>query len=303
MNSLLFPAPAADQGSRRVPSWLLLAAGLALAFAVLGWLMFGLAGHRAGMQSFPTPDGSTLEYRIDENRSWTAEEVRAAPEESWREWQGKYLEVQRGQALWLRARLVNPSPAPLSGVLADSEYLPDRTEAWVQGPRGDWQYLVSGEAISGAEKPLWSRTAAFPVSVPPEGSTTVFLRVTDFYLGTPWMRWWPEAGDFFEAQLRDTLAEAICYGVLLALVIYNFVLWARLRFPDTGNYVLYAGAMLLFNFASNGGLALLGIGLGSPVKEMLTAGKLAASGLFFVRFARIFLGTATVFPKTDRCES
>jgi signal transduction histidine kinase len=274
--------------------------GLALVLAGLGWLMFVLAGYRAGMINLPD-DGSRLATWADPRPGLTIAEVAAAPATAWREWPGTtYLVAAAGKATWLRVKLSNPGTAMMQGVLADSEYLPDRMDAWWREDEGGWRHLTAGESIPGARKPLWGRTAAFPVTVRAGGEQTVYLRVTDHYNAYLWPRWWPRAEDFFEAQMRDTLAEAICYGGLLALLLYNSVLWLRLRFPDIGAYVPYAGAMLLFNFLSNGGSALLGLGLGSPWKEMLVGGALALSGVFVIQFARMFLGTAATVPGADR---
>jgi signal transduction histidine kinase len=279
---------------------LLLISGLIAVFAGLAWLLFALAGYREGMVNLPG-DGSRLETLADPRPELTLAEAAAAPATAWREWPGTtYLVAAAGKATWLRVRLRNPGENPMQGVLSDSEYLPDRVDAWWRAEEGGWRHFAAGESIAGAHKPLWGRTAAFPVTVRAGGEQTVFLRVTDRYNAYLWPRWWPRAADFYQAQMRDTLAEAICYGGLLALLLYNSVLWLRLRFPDIGAYVPYAGAMLLFNFLSNGGPALLGFGLGSPGKEMLVGGALALSGAFVIQFARMFLGTAATAPGPDR---
>jgi len=285
---------------RRILSRFALISGLALVIAAVAWLMFGVAGYRKGMMSLPSADGSQIEVLVDARVGLNFVEVAEMPDEAWRAWKGEtYLVGKAGREVWLRITLRNPTLEPLAGVLADSEYLPDRVDAWV-GPAGIWRQLSSGEAVSGKDKPLWGRTAAFPVTVPAEGRAVVFLRVMDYYDVYLWLRWWPQASDFFQAQIRDTLAESICYGAMMALLIYNLVLWLRLRFPDTGCYVLYAAAMGVFNLTSNGGLALLGLGLGSPGKEILSGGVLALSGVFLVQFARMFLGTAVIMPGVDR---
>lgn len=275
--------------------------GTVAVFAGLAWLLFGVAGYRQGMVNLPGADGAEVGVLGEARPGLSIAEVAVMPDEAWRAWAGEtYLVVKAGREAWLRVTLRNPTVEPWQGVLADSEYLPDQIEAWIPAADGGWRQFSSGELVPGKVKPLWGRTAAFPVTVPAKMRTVVFLRVADYYDAYVWLRWWPRAADFFQGQMRDTLAEAICYGGLVALLIYNLVLWLRLRFPDTGYYVLYAGAMGTFNFASNGGLALLGFGAGSPVKEMLIGGSLAVSGVFLVQFARIFLGTAVIMPGADR---
>lgn len=262
----------------------------------LGWLMFGVAGDRTGMQGFPDAAGSHVEILQDPLQRLGIDEVKALPASAWQSWDGKsYIRAAHGDAVWIRVTLRNAGTAPLDAVLSDTEYFPDQVDAWTES-----RQMHSGEAFSAKEKPLWSRTAAFPITVPAGGEEVVYLCAKDYYFAYLRPRWWPRAADFGAAQIRDTLAECLCYGGLIALLLYNAVLWLRLRFPDMGYYVLYAGAMITFNFVSNGGVAMLGHAAGSPWKEMIVAGSLALSGFFLVQFARAFLGTAECLPRIDR---
>jgi len=207
--------------------------------------------------------------------------------------------VDDGDAVWIRVVLRNPSDAPWRGVLADSEYFSDRVELWEESGSG-WRREVAGETVRAGEKPIWTQVSAFFVDVPAGGERTVYLRVWDRFAVWARVVWWPEAGDFFAAQIRDLLAEAGCYGALMGLLIYHALLWERLRHPDTGYYVLYATTMTASNFIANGGLALVGIAGGSPWKETVFAVALAGSGVLLVQFARVFLDTRTRMPRADR---
>lgn len=279
----------------------MLASGLALVIGALAWLSFGLAGSRAGLRTFPDGAGSHLESLPDHGSRLTFAEVATQPDAAWQRWDGRdYLRALQGDVVWLRVSLRNPGAEPLHAVLADSGYFPDLIAAWTQDRDGQWQRQQTGEALPAPAKPLWGRLGALPVTVPAGGGRVVYLRASDYY--NVYLRpvWWPRAEDYFATQMRNVLAEGLCYGALVALLLYNVVLWVRLRFPDTGYYVLYAGGMAAFNFVSNGGLALLGLPAGSPGKEMMVVGLLALSGFFLVQFARTFIGTAALFPRTDR---
>ena len=274
----------------------------------LGWLVFGVAGDRTGMSLLPDAEGSTVELLADVGRRYTIAEVAALPAKTWTAWGGwNYIRAGHGDAVWMRVTLCNPTSELRRAALADTEYFSDRVEAWVMDGDGTnpeavarWPHFQSGEAVPARVKPWWSRTAAFPVIVPAGGRQVVYLRAEDYYFPYLRLRWWPRMADFVASQVRDTLAESVCYGALMALMLYNAVLWARMRFPDTGYYVLYAGAMLTFNFVSNGGLALLGFAAGSPWKEMLVVSSMALNGVFLVQFARAYLTTAVLLPRMDR---
>lgn len=277
------------------------AALLAAATLGIGWLLFGVAGDRTRMMAVADA-GDRLEVHTlaDARRDLTIDAVTAQTEEAWSQWNGQgYIHADDGDAVWVRVVLRNSGDAPLRGVLADSEYFSDRVELWEDGG-GGWRRWVSGEAVRAAEKPIWTQVSAFLLDVPAGGERTVYLRVWDRFAVWARVVWWPEAGDFFAAQIRDLLAEAGCYGALLGLLIYHALLWERLRHPDTGYYVLYATTMMASNFIVNGGLALAGLAVASPWKETMFAVALAGSGVFLVQFAREFLETATRMPTADR---
>ncbi|MBI2512682.1 MAG: sensor histidine kinase [Opitutae bacterium] len=287
---------------RRFPSRLILAAGLALVIAGLGWLVFVVAGSRTGMQLLPGANGTVGSF-IEESPRLGIDDVSRLSRDRWQPWDGRdYLKSPHGGVLWMRVTLRNPSSETQTGVLADSEYFTDWVEAWLPGDAGgaNWSHRFAGEARPGAQKAIWSRTAAFLVSVPAGAERVIYLRATDHYYAYLRLHWWPRAEDFFAAQTRELLAEVMCLGGLLALVLYNLALWARLRFPDTGYYVGYAASAGGFNFVSNGGLAWLGLPAGSPAKEMLVVATLATSGVFLVQFTRTFLDSPASAARADR---
>lgn len=269
--------------------------------AALAWLMFEFAGRRTGMAMLPDDRGSTVELLDDASGRLSLAEAIARPAAEWvGSTERKYLLAPHGHALWLRVILRNPGPTPLHGVLADLQYYPDRVTAWRRDPAGVWQAQESGELLPTRARALWARAAAFRVEVPAGGEETVYLRGEDYYFVYMQLRWWPRLEDFVAAQVREVLAESLCYGALAGLLLYNLVLWARLRFPDTGCYVLYAGGLAVFNLATNACGGLLGFGFGSPAMESVLVGSLAWSGFFLVQFARTFLDTPAVVPRGDR---
>lgn len=282
--------------SSRFNTWLPLACLLALAAAMLGGLMLGVAGDRKGMHVLPDAAGSTVDVLEDRAAEFSFDAVRLKPDDAWRRWDGHgYVRAKAGGAVWVRVNLRNDRATAVRGVLADAEYYTDRIELWTKAEStGDevaerWIHERAGEWVPAAEKPLWGRDAAFFVEVPAGGERTVYLRLQDHF--GVWLRpvWWPEARAFLAAQLRDTVAEAVYFGILLALFVYNGVLWARLRFRDLGYYLGYLGSVAVFMFMSRALHPLVGWAAGSPVMETPITVALAASGFFVAQFARTFL--------------
>lgn len=286
--------------SRKV-SRLVSALGAALAVGALAWLLFGVGERHDGMRRLMEAEGARVDAINNGDAALTLDEVIALPAAAWETWKTPgYMSTPHGKVIWVRARLPNRGTEPMQGVLSDTSYFSDRVDAWITNETGGWRHEVSGDAIPGREKPLWGRVAAFPVMVPVGGERLIYLRVSDAYVAHVQPMWWPRAGDFFEAQIRNVLAECVCYGALAALLFYNLVLWARLRFADTGYYVLAAGASAACNVISNNVPALVGWKMGSPWHETLMAVMFAGSSVFMLQFARAFLGTKELLPRLDR---
>ena len=297
----------------RFVSWLPLAVLLALAMTGVIGLFLGIAGHRQGMRVLPDvgrtdsatagATGSTVDVLHDPVANFTRGDVTSRPDFTWTPWDGKgYIRAFYGEAVWVRITLKNPQPLPIRGVLADAEYYTDHLDLWMRDaawPEG-WLHQRSGEWVPSTEKSLWGRDAAFFIDVPAHGERTAYLRLQDYY--GVWLLpvWWPDARAFFSAQLRDTVAEACYVGALLALFVYNGIIWARLRHRDLGHYLGYLAAIGLFMCVSRSDHQMLGFSIGSPTMETLLSIALGGSGIFLIQFAREFLQLSRLAPRTDR---
>lgn len=283
----------------RLPFRLFWVVAVALVMAGLGWLAFGLAGNHAGRHNLPDEAGSTVAFLPDPGGRRTVEDVMATPPETWRTSTGESaIEARHGEVLWVRVFLRNPGAEALRGVLQDTELYVDEIDTWMATERdGGWRRERLGESRSAAERPWWSLTPAFLVEVPARSERVIYLRESDYYYPKSHWRWWPKVEDYFSAQFREVLVRTLCLGWLVALCLYNAVLWVRLRFPDMGCYLGYAVAMTVFNLAESGGLSLCA---GAPWRMVIEAASLAASTWFLIKFARLFLETTERMPRFDR---
>lgn len=272
----------------------------AAVLAGLGWVVLVAARPDRGMELLVKKHGARVEVVDNATAAATLDDVRAWPASAWKPWtETGYLKVAHGDVIWMRVTLNNPGAEPLAGVLADTSYFADRVEVWTEHADG-WRRQVSGCAVHGADKPLWTRQAAFPVWVPADGERTVYLRTSDAYLAHIQPVWWESTEVFFGAKTRHALVQCVCFGALLGLMLYNAVLWLRLRFEDTGYYVLTAAAGVACNYVANGGFALTGFAVGSPWLETLVAATMAAGAAAMTKFTRVFLGTRELMPRADR---
>ncbi len=267
-------------------------------------LASGVISDQTGLVPLPDPHGSTIETLADPHASFPWPDVTAHSPDAWQPWLGQgYIHAPRGAAVWVRFTLRNPSDQPLRGVIANAEHHTDQFDFWreVPGtPPATWPHARTGELVPVAERPIWGRDAAFFVTVPARGAQVVYLRIEDRFAVWFLPAWWPQERAFLGAQLRQTVAESLYVGVLLALFVYNGVLWARFRHRDLGYYLGYLGCIGLGVALTRVQEAWLGFALGSPKMEVGIALALAGSGFFAIQFAREFLSLAQQAPRIDR---
>jgi len=285
--------------TRQLPTWLALSGLLLVAGLGLGWIMLGLAGDDTGRIFLPYADGE-VEVLSASSSGQTLGQVRALPDSAWQRWEKPAFATERpDHSVWVRVTLRNPSSTTQHGVLTNADTHADQVR-FFEAPFDDTtQPLLSGEETPVYQKAIWGRGVAFPVMLPPHSERTVYLWLEDHF--GVWLEpaWWPQQSASHAAQARNTLAEGAYFGILLALIFYNAVLWARLRFPDTGRYLLYLTSFTAYMFLVRGGPAELGFALGSPDMETWSMVLLALSGAFLASFARTFLELATIAPRAD----
>ena len=132
-----------------------------LAFAAFAVLGLSLASDRTGARALPDGDHARLEWLTDPGARLDVAAVAARPAGDWKLWDGQnYLVSARGEALWLRFTVRNPSGRPLRGVLQDTEIYTDRVEIWSADRGSDprtWPRWVSGESTPVTARPWWAR--------------------------------------------------------------------------------------------------------------------------------------------------
>jgi len=164
------------------------------------------------------------------------------------------------------------------------------------GPGGE--HLSTGDHLPFAMRPLEHRNFVFPVHLSEGGANMVWLRVASEGTLTIPLRLW-QAGAFWQDSLTSYSVLAVYFGMLLALALYNLLLWVSLRNPNYLNYVLFATSMAVGQLSFNG--------LGNqflwpdwPVwGNFAYTGGFAAAGLFGALFTRGFLHTRRNVPRLD----
>jgi len=206
----------------------------------------------------------------------------------------------RNAAIWLKLRLRNETARP-DWLLEVAFPSLDRVECYESG-RGPGSSLeaqwVSGDRLPFAERPIPHRNFVFPVTVGAGEEREIYLRVvSQGSLTLPLYLWQAES---FRQHNQDIYALlSLYYGMLLALGLYNLLLFVALKDRAYLLYVAFVASMAV------GQLTLNGLGNQYLWPQWPAWGNVAlvvgfnATGLFGALFTRQFLETWRL-PNWDR---
>lgn len=160
------------------------------------------------------------------------------------------------------------------------------------------EHLSAGDHLPFAARPLLHRNFVFPLHLSEAGANTFWLRVaSEGTLSIP-LRLWQEKAFWQESNARYALLW-IYFGMLLALALYNLLLWISLRDHAYLTCVLFAAGMAVGQLSGNG-LGNQFLWPNSPAwGNLALAAGLAAAGLFGALFTRDFLQTRRNVPRLD----
>ena len=157
----------------------------------------------------------------------------------------------------------------------------------------------SGDTVPYRERAIGHRNPVFEISLQPGEQRTLYLRVDSrgsMTLSGALM----SLRDFEQHSQNGYLAHAIYFGVLIALGLYNLLLFLALRERPFLNYVLFMCAFTLSVLSLNGLGAQYLWSEGAPWSNRILPVSLVAAALLSVVFARSFLDTRQWLPRWDK---
>lgn len=174
----------------------------------------------------------------------------------------------------------------------------DSVELFLPDAGDGYLHMQAGDLLPFSKRLLPHHNLVFPVKLP-AGESRLYLRITSAgNLTIPAAIWEPQT--FHLHNQTNYAALAIYYGMLLALGLYNLILYFNLRDRAYLFYVLFLASMAVGN-ASMDGLAgqFIWPGWATWAHHALPIG-MAASGLLAACFVRSFLNTRHNRPRIDR---
>lgn len=174
----------------------------------------------------------------------------------------------------------------------------DSVELYVPKSGGGFAKYSASDHQPFSQRAYPHRNFVFPIELP-AGETALYLRVkSEGTLTIPIVLWEPAA--FHRHNPPQYALFALYYGTLLALGLYNLMLYFAIRERVYLEYVLFVVSMAI------GQASLNGFGNQFVWSEWPAWGNLAlpvgfsAAGVFGTLFIRSFLGTRLAMPKADR---
>lgn len=201
-------------------------------------------------------------------------------------------------AYWFRLELSNQDSRVTEWLLESQYPLLDHIDAYLVYPRNKVVSFESGDTLPFSHRAVKHRNVMFKVPLGKGEKVTVFLRVkTESSMQLPLMLW--SAQSLLAKDHEEQYVLGIYYGILLAMFLYNLLLFFSSRDINYLYYVHYIGGWTLFQMALNG-LAFEYLWPNSPAWGNIATPFFIGLGLSGVsQFTRSFLQLKNNLPKFD----
>jgi len=154
-------------------------------------------------------------------------------------------------AFWFYLPVINRHAEETQWLLVQEYALSDQLDLYLRYPDGHVEHQASGDHQPFANRFIRYRHPNFRLDLPLGVPVEVLVRVqSESSMQVPLVLYTPRA---LTEIMRDTqFSTGLYYGIVLALLFYNLVLWIMLRDPGYGWYLLHTGAFGLVLFTLNG---------------------------------------------------
>lgn len=245
--------------------------------------------------------GSKLQYLEDINSKLAVGDV-ISPY-----WQNKFKQNSRAVAnfgftqssYWFKLSLLNPGPLKQPWILEARYPMLDRVDVYLVRGGVEVAHMVNGDLLPFAQREFKHRNLGFNLTLLPNEQLDVYLRVkTESSLQLPLHLLTPER--FLERDQLEMYLLGLYYGLMLAMLVYNLLIYSAIRDVNYLHYLHYLSGYALFQLSLNG-LALQYLWPRNPAwGNLATPFFIGVAFLGAVSFARSFLHLKQQAPALDR---
>lgn len=200
-------------------------------------------------------------------------------------------------AIWLRLHLKNSGSQPIERVLEISYALLAEVDFYRFNGKG-YQKIEAGYARQPSDQLYASRYIALPLTLPAGADQQLYVRVRSKNSVNIPARLWSLEG-YREHQSADYVLQALYFGIVLAIALYNLMLYFAMKDISYLLYVVFALSVCvaLATFTGMGREFVWGVAPEWTQKGINTSSTLAA--LVMLLFTRRMLGTQELVPRVD----
>jgi len=201
-------------------------------------------------------------------------------------------------AFWLRLNLSNNSNQPLERMLEISYAMLSVVEFHHPLADGSYQSITTGNIMPFAARPYKNRNFVFPVTLPARSNQIFYLRIKaiDSIL-LPVRLWEPQA--FHDYERNDYNIQSLYFGMVIAMVMFNLLLYIALRDNIYLLYISFAIFAALTLAAQNGLAHEFLWPEATQWSNISNFIGFAFSLATLISFMRHMLETWNIFPKID----
>lgn len=202
-------------------------------------------------------------------------------------------------AYWLALEVTPEADAPAQWLLEIGYPSLDHVEVYTRDDAGGWLRQEAGDLQPFAQRPFQHRNLVFPLTLKQGQAQTVYLRViSQGNLTIPAMLWQRDA---LYKHDQTTYAElSLYYGMLLALGLYNLLLFLATRDSAFLAYVGFVAAMAVGQASMNGfGNQFVWPAWPAWGNVALPSG-MSMAGFFGAQFTRLFLNVRDTSRRLDK---
>ena len=240
------------RGWRGLTVWLL---ALGLCLAAASWAAIATDNNALVLDGSHV--GVPLEPHIDYYHDVEGRLDLAGAEHARRE--GRYAPLPNGNAAfgfqpgayWFHVRLLNRDRDEPRWLLVQQYALSDRIDVYTRHADGRVEHLAGGDSLPFSSRSIRYRHPNFWLNLPADQPADLYVRVqSQSSMQVPLTLFTPTA--FTEISRDAQFGIGLYYGILLALFIYNLVLWLSLRDASYFWYLLHISAFGLVLLTLNG---------------------------------------------------
>jgi signal transduction histidine kinase/CheY-like chemotaxis protein len=272
------------------------------------WLAMAMAAVHAQpvVLDAHSPDMVSLTDKVavleDPQHDWTLDQVRAADQAG--QFQAHYPAAEAlnfgytPSAYWLRLQLRNDSDQSATRMLELAYSGLSHVQVHQPDAQGRYQTTSTGSVLPFDTRAYPSRFFVFPVQLPAHAQHTLYVRVQSLGpISFPARLWREEA--FHAYERVDYAAQAWYFGMAMAMVVFNLLLYLMLRDVTYGLYVLFVSSIALTLGIQNGLVKQLHWIDWPWLAAMAPNCGYSLSLAALLLFMRKMLNTPTVLPRFD----